>query len=128
MGGGSGESGPAWRVVAMGTIQSRGAPVERIEIMGDHQRLEIDNVVDLTWRRNPPFKVDDLDATLDTGTDSLTWKPNFTAAASEDYKGYHALLADVVPALAGEVTHAPNIHDGVRAMEWLETLRRRLSI
>jgi myo-inositol 2-dehydrogenase/D-chiro-inositol 1-dehydrogenase len=114
--------------VAMGTIQSRGAPVERIEIMGDHQRLEIDNVVDVTWRRNPPFKVDDLGATLDAGTDSLTWKPNFTAAASEDYKGYHALLADVVPALADGVTDAPDIHDGVRAMEWLETLRRRLSI
>lgn len=114
--------------VAMGTIQSRGTPVERIEIMGDHQRLEIDNVIDVTWRRNPPFKVDDLGATMDPGTDSLIWKPNFTAAASEDYKGYHALLADVVPALAGAGTSAPTIYDGVRAMEWLETMRRSLSI
>lgn len=114
--------------IAMGTIQSRGAPCERIEIMGDHQRLEIDNVTDVTWRRNPPFKVDDLGATLDAEADSLTWKPNFTAAANEDYKGYHALLADVVPALAGAATPAPTIHDGVTAMEWLETMRARLAI
>ena len=81
-----------------------------------------------TWHRNPPFKVDDLGATLDAASDTLTWKPNFTAAANEDYKGYHALLADVVPALRGEVTSAPTIHDGVAAMEWLGTMRRTLSI
>jgi myo-inositol 2-dehydrogenase/D-chiro-inositol 1-dehydrogenase len=114
--------------LAMGTIQSRGTPCERIEIMGDHQRLEVDNVIEVTWRRNPPFKVDDLSATLDEPTDTLTWKPNFTAAANEDYKGYHALLADVVPALAGDATPAPTIHDGVPAMEWLEAMRRSLSI
>ena len=114
--------------IAMGTIQSRGTPCERIEIMGDHQRLEVDNVIEVTWRRNPPFKVDDLGATLDDAGDSLTWKPNFTAAANEDYKGYHALLADVVPALGGAETPAPTIHDGVTAMEWLETMRRALAI
>ena len=114
--------------LAMGTMQSRGAPVERLEIMGDHQRLEVDNVIKVTWRRDPPFKVDDLGATLDAASDSLTWKPNFTAAANEDYKGYHALLADAVPALAGAATAAPTIHDGVSAMEWLETMRRSLSI
>lgn len=120
--------GGAIGTIAMGTIQSRGTPVERIEIMGDHQRLEVDNVIEVTWRRNPPFKVDDPGATLDAATDSLTWRPNFTAAANEDYKGYHALLADAVPALAGGTTAAPTIHDGVLAMEWLETLRRSLSI
>ena len=114
--------------IAMGTIQSRGTPCERIEIMGDHQRLEIDNVIEVTWRRNPPFKVDDLGAALDDASDSLTWKPNFTAAANEDYKGYHALLADVVPALAGAATPAPTIHDGVVAMEWLERMRGCLGI
>ncbi len=46
----------------MGTIQSRGTPVERIELMGDHQRLEIDDVIEVRWNRNPPFKVDDPDA------------------------------------------------------------------
>ncbi len=114
--------------IAMGTIQSRGAPCERIEIMGDHQRLEIDDVVEVTWRRNPPFKVGDAGATLDPATDTLSWKPNFTAAANEDFKGYHALLADVVPALAGTPPAAPTIDDGVRAMEWLEALRGRLAI
>lgn len=46
----------------MGTIQSRGTPVERIEIVGDHQRLEVDDVVEVRWSRNPLFKVNDLGA------------------------------------------------------------------
>jgi myo-inositol 2-dehydrogenase/D-chiro-inositol 1-dehydrogenase len=114
--------------IAMGTIQSRGAPVERLDIMGDHQRIEIDDVVEIRWNRNPPFKVDDLAATLDPAQDTLTWKPNFTAAANEDPKGYHALLSDVVPALAGARTAAPTIADGVRAMVWLERMRAALAI
>lgn len=114
--------------IAMGTIQSRGTPVERIELMGDHQRLEVEDVIEVRWHRNPPFKTADPAATLSDDVDSLTWKPNFTAAANEDFKGYHALLADVVPALAGETTAAPTIHDGVVAMEWLETMRRALAL
>jgi myo-inositol 2-dehydrogenase/D-chiro-inositol 1-dehydrogenase len=114
--------------IAMGTIQSRGAPVERIELMGDHQRIEIDNVIEVRWNRNPLFKVDDPGATLSDTTDSLTWKPNFTAAANEDPKGYHSLLADVVPALGGAATAAPDIRDGVIAMERLEMLRHELSL
>ncbi len=104
----------------MGTIQSRGTPVERIELMGDHQRIEVDDVIDIKWHRNPPFKIDDLGATLNDDCDTLTWKPNFTAAANEDPKGYHSLLADVVPALAGASTPAPTIAEGVIAMERLE--------
>ncbi|MBQ9353778.1 MAG: gfo/Idh/MocA family oxidoreductase, partial [Phyllobacterium sp.] len=80
------------------------------------------------WNRNPPFKVDDPHATLADDLDTLTWKPNFTAAANEDPKGYHAILADVVSALGGASTAAPTIHDGVIAMEWLEALRRELSL
>ncbi len=114
--------------IAMGTIQSRGTPVERIELMGDHQRLEVEDVIEVRWHRNPPFKTADPAASLADDVDSLTWKPNFTAAANEDFKGYHALLADVVPALAGEATPAPTIHDGVVAMERLETMRRALDI
>lgn len=114
--------------IAMGTIQSRGAPVERIELMGDHQRIEVENVVEIRWNRNPPFKVDDPGAILSDTTDSLTWKPNFTAAANEDPKGYYSLLADVVPALGGGATAAPDIRDGVIAMERLETLRRELDL
>jgi myo-inositol 2-dehydrogenase/D-chiro-inositol 1-dehydrogenase len=114
--------------VVMGTVQSRGTPVERIEVMGDHQRLEIEDVVEVRWHRNPPFKVADPAATLLDAEDTLTWKPNFTAAANEDYKGYHALLADVVPALEGREVPAPTIHDGVIAMELLEDMRRQLDI
>jgi len=114
--------------IAMGTIQSRGTPVERIELMSDHQRIEVDDVIEIKWHRNPPFKIDDLAATLKDDSDTLTWKPNFTAAANEDPKGYHSLLADVVPALAGASTPAPNIADGVIAMERLETLRRELDL
>ncbi|MCF6367323.1 Gfo/Idh/MocA family protein [Rhizobium halophilum] len=114
--------------IAMGTAQSRGAPVERIEIMGDHQRIEVDNVVEVRWNRNPPFKVDDPAAMLDDAADTLIWKPNFTAAANEDPKGYHSLLSDVVPALMGDETQAPTIKDGVVAMERLESLRGELAL
>lgn len=114
--------------IAMGTIQSRGTPVERIELMSDHQRIEVDDVIEIKWHRNPPFKIDDLAATLKDDSDTLTWKPNFTAAANEDPKGYHSLLADVVHALAGASTPAPSIADGVVAMERLETLRRELDL
>jgi myo-inositol 2-dehydrogenase/D-chiro-inositol 1-dehydrogenase len=114
--------------IAMGTIQSRGTTVERIELMSDHQRLEVDDVIEVRWNRNPPFKVDDPEATLADDVDTLTWKPNFTAAANEDPKGYYSLLADVVPALGGASTAAPTIHDGVIAMDRLETLRRELAL
>ncbi|MCJ8518826.1 myo-inositol 2-dehydrogenase/D-chiro-inositol 1-dehydrogenase [Pseudorhizobium tarimense] len=114
--------------IAMGTAQSRGAPVERIEIMGDHQRIEVDNVVEVRWNRDSRFKVDDPAATLDDAADTLMWKPNFTAAANEDPKGYHSLLSDVIPALMGDETQAPTIKDGVVAMEGLESLRVELAL
>ncbi|MFF0923970.1 Gfo/Idh/MocA family protein [Rhizobium leguminosarum] len=114
--------------IAMGTIQSRGTPVERIELMGDHQRIEVEDVIEVRWHRSPPFKIDDPAATLADDVDTLTWKPNFTAAANEDPKGYYSLLADVVPALGGAQTAAPTIADGVIAMERLETMRRELSL
>ncbi|ULJ75984.1 Gfo/Idh/MocA family protein [Rhizobium gallicum] len=114
--------------IAMGTIQSRGTPVERIELMGDHQRIEVEDVIEVRWHRNPPFKIDDPAATLLEDADTLTWKPNFTAAANEDPKGYHSLLADVIPALGGVTTAAPDIADGVIAMERLETMRRELGL
>jgi myo-inositol 2-dehydrogenase/D-chiro-inositol 1-dehydrogenase len=114
--------------IVMGTIQSRGTPVEQITLMGDHQRLEVDDVVEVRWHRNPPFKTDDPAATLADDVDTLCWRPNFTAAANEDHKGYHALLADVVPALAGQQTAAPTIHDGLIAMERLEQLRAALAL
>ncbi|MCB8822219.1 Gfo/Idh/MocA family protein [Microvirga rosea] len=114
--------------IAMGTIQSRGTPVERIELMGDHQRLEVEDVIEVRWNRNPPFKTDNLGASLDDDVDTLTWKPNFTAAANEDHKGYHALLGDGLKLFRGEASSAPTIKDGVVAMERLEKLRQLLNL
>jgi myo-inositol 2-dehydrogenase/D-chiro-inositol 1-dehydrogenase len=96
--------------------------------MGDHQRIEVDNVIEVRWNRNPPFKVDDPLAALSETSDTLTWKPNFTAAANEDPKGYYSLLADVIPALGGAETAAPTIKDGVIAMQRLEILRSELQL
>jgi myo-inositol 2-dehydrogenase/D-chiro-inositol 1-dehydrogenase len=114
--------------IVMGTVQSRGAPCERIELMGDHTRLEIDDVVQVKFHRNPPFKTDDAAATLADEVDTLTWTPNFTAAANEDHKGYLALLSDAVTTLKGGTSPAPTIADGVVAMQWLERLRTSLQL
>lgn len=108
--------------IVMGTVQSRGTPMEFVEVMGDHKRVEIENVINVTYHRDPPFKADDPAATLTDSADSLTWTPNFTAAANEDFKGYNALIADVAAALKGEASAAPTIADGVAAMENLERM------
>ncbi|MEO8121335.1 MAG: Gfo/Idh/MocA family oxidoreductase, partial [Rhodoferax sp.] len=108
--------------VLMGTIQSRGTPMERLQIMGDHRRVEVDGVIELNYFRNPPFKADDLDATLTDGLDTLSWKPNFTAAANEDFKGYNALFKAFFAALGGEATDLPTIDDGVVAMQVLAAM------
>jgi myo-inositol 2-dehydrogenase/D-chiro-inositol 1-dehydrogenase len=120
--------GGAVGTLAMGTIQSRGTPCERIEIMGDQTRLEIEDVVEVKFYRNPPFKSGDPAATLADPVDTLAWKPNFTAAANEDHKGYRALLSDAVAALQGDASPAPTIRDGVAAMEWLGRLREELQL
>ncbi len=106
----------------MGTIQSRGAPVETIQIMGDHRRIEISNVTDVTYIRDPGFKVGDAKATLADDADSLCWRPNFTVAANEDHKGYRALLQASVDAMRGAPSDAPTIDDGVQAMAALEMM------
>jgi myo-inositol 2-dehydrogenase/D-chiro-inositol 1-dehydrogenase len=72
--------------------------------------------------RNPPFKADDFGATLADGVDTLTWKPNLTAAANEDFKGYHALFKAFLATLDGQDCDAPLIDDGVRAMRVLEAM------
>ncbi|EBY7415875.1 gfo/Idh/MocA family oxidoreductase, partial [Salmonella enterica subsp. enterica serovar Alachua] len=40
----------------------------------------------------------------------------------------HSLLADVIPALMGAETPAPNIVDGVIAMERLESMRKEIGL
>lgn len=108
--------------IVMGTVQSRGTPMEEIRIMGDHARLHVDNVINVSLYRDPPFKAQDARASLSPECDTLSWTPNFTAAANEDHKGYDALLADVSGVLRGESRVVPNISDGVRAMERLERM------
>ena len=108
--------------IVMGTVQSRGTPMEYVQIMGDHHRLEVENIINVTWHRNPPFKAEDPQAVLDPACDSLTWTPNFTAAANEDHKGYHALMLDVAATMRGESDSAPTIRDGWLAMRRLERM------
>ncbi|MBK0002871.1 Gfo/Idh/MocA family protein [Erwinia sp. S38] len=108
--------------LVMGTVQSRGTPMENITVMGNHQRIEVDNVINVAWHRDPPFKAEDELARLDNASDTLCWTPNFTAAANEDHKGYHALLRDVFRGMKGESSQAPTIEDGVRAMQNLERM------
>ncbi|MEZ5670227.1 MAG: Gfo/Idh/MocA family oxidoreductase [Alphaproteobacteria bacterium] len=108
--------------MVMGTIQSRGTPMEFVQVMGDHRRVEIDNVINVAYYRDPPFKADRADATLDPAADTLSWTPNFTAAANEDHKGYSALIAAAVAAMKGEPSDAPTIADGVAAMANLERM------
>ncbi|MGI9499097.1 MAG: Gfo/Idh/MocA family oxidoreductase, partial [Geminicoccaceae bacterium] len=112
--------------LVMGTVQSRGGPVETIQIMGDHQRIEISNVTDVNYVRDPAFKAEDAGATLDDAADSLCWTPNFTVAANEDHKGYRALLQASLDAMRGRPSEAPTIDDGVRAMATLATMTAAL--
>ncbi|MGI9507529.1 MAG: Gfo/Idh/MocA family protein [Geminicoccaceae bacterium] len=112
--------------LVMGTIQSRGAPVEFIQIMGDHRKIEIRNVADVSYTRDPAFKVADRDARLDDGADTLSWTPNLTVAAHEDHKGYRALLQASLDAMRGRTSSAPTIDDAVRAMTALDRMAETL--
>ncbi len=119
------ESGKVGTVV-MGTVQSRGTPMEEVRIMGDHSRLHIDNVINVSLYRDPPLKAEQPGAILDQGCDTLSWTPNFTIAENEDHKGYAALLAEVAAALRGEKRAPPTIYDGVQAMKRLEVMTKQI--
>jgi myo-inositol 2-dehydrogenase / D-chiro-inositol 1-dehydrogenase len=113
--------------IVMGTNQSRGTPMEWWQVMGDHQRVEIRNVHEVRYYRDPPFKANVPDATLDPQQDTLIWEPNLTAAANEDHKGYFALLSAFLAAVRGEPNDAPTIVDGVVAMRVLEAMVRSMA-
>lgn len=123
---GYGFASGALATVVMGTHQSRGTPMEWWQVMGDHKRVEVRNVHEVRYYRSPPFKADDPAATLDPGQDALVWEPNQTAAANEDHKGYHALLAAFLRRVRGEASDAPSIADGARAMRVLEAVVRSM--
>ena len=120
------ESG-ALGTLVMGTTQSRGAPVEFIQIMGDHRKVEIENVTDVSLTRDPAFKVDAPDAGLDNDADTLCWTPNMTVAANEDHKGYRALLQASLDAMREKrPSTAPTIDDAVLAMSALDRMAKAL--
>ncbi|MGI9421234.1 MAG: Gfo/Idh/MocA family protein [Geminicoccaceae bacterium] len=119
------ESG-ALGALVMGTIQSRGAPVEFIQIMGDHRKIEIRNVTDVSYSRDPAFKFDDPNAALDHDADTLSWTPNMTVAANEDHKGYRTLLEASLDAMRGRPSSAPTIGDAARAMTALDRMAAAL--
>lgn len=123
---GYGFASGALATVVMGTHQSRGTPMEWWQVMGDHKRVEMRNVHEVRYYRAPGFKAADPTATLDPSQDTLIWEPNLTAAANEDHKGYHALLAAFVRRVQGEPSDAPDITDGVRAMRVLEAMTRSM--
>jgi myo-inositol 2-dehydrogenase / D-chiro-inositol 1-dehydrogenase len=123
---GFGFASGALATVVMGTHQSRGTPMEWWQVMGDHKRVEMRNVHEVRYYRAPAFKAADPAATLDPAQDTLSWEPNFTAAANEDHKGYHALLAAFLRRVRGETSDAPDIADGVRAMRVLEAMMRSM--
>lgn len=106
--------------LVVGTHQSRGTPMEWWQVMADHRRVEVRNVHEVRYYRNPPFKASRPEASLVDGEDTLVWEPNLTAAANEDHKGYHGLLADFVAAARGQPVQAPDLRDGARAMALLE--------
>jgi myo-inositol 2-dehydrogenase/D-chiro-inositol 1-dehydrogenase len=107
--------------LVMGTHQSRGAPVEWWQLLGDHQRVEVRNVNEVRFVCDPPFKAERPDATLEDGVDTLLWEPNLIAALDEDHKGYRALLATFLAAVRGEAVAVATAEDGARAMTLLET-------
>ena len=106
--------------LVMGTHQPRGTPMEWWQVMGDHRRVEVRNLHEVRYFRSPPFKVSRDDATLADGQDTLVWEPNFTVAANEDHKGYHAILGDFVRAARGEKLNLPDAAAGARALGLLE--------
>ena len=112
--------------LVMGTMQSRGAPVELIQIMSDHRKLEIRNVTEVSYTRDPAFKVNDPDAMFDKDADTLCWKPNMTVAANEDHKGYRALLEASLDGMRGRPSPAPTIDDALAAMTALDCMATAL--
>lgn len=108
--------------LVVGTHQSRGTPMEWWQVMADHTRVEVRNVHEVRYFRNPPFKVSDPAATLENGVDTLVWEPNFTVAANEDHKGYHSLIGDFLKAARGEKVDVPDAAAGVRAMRLLDKM------
>jgi myo-inositol 2-dehydrogenase/D-chiro-inositol 1-dehydrogenase len=117
----------ALATVVMGTHQSRGTPMEWWQVMGDHKRVEVRNVHEVRYYRAPGFKASDPAATLEPAQDTLVWEPNQTAAANEDHKGYHALLAAFLARVRGEPSDAPDIGEGVQAMRVLEAMVRSIA-
>jgi len=109
--------------LAMGTIQARTTPMEFVQVMGERTRIEVSNIENVAWYRDPGFKTGDPAASLEGDGETRIWQPNLTAAMNEDPKGYAALLKAFHDRVQGDAPpDLPEIADGVRAMRHLETL------
>ena len=106
----------------MGTIQSRGNPVEWLQIMSEGHRVEVDNVHRLIYYRPNGQKWPLGEAALDPAGDALTWEPNFTAAINQDHKGYANELMHFVDSVLADEDPQPGPGDSLSAMMLLEAI------
>jgi myo-inositol 2-dehydrogenase/D-chiro-inositol 1-dehydrogenase len=95
-----------------------------MQIMGDHWRIEVENVHKVRYYRDPVLKGEHPDAVLDNTSDSLVWEPNFTAAEPEDIKGYHLMFGDFFALLDGKPSRIARAEDGAAAMRVLDAISR----
>lgn len=106
----------------MGTNQSRGNPVEWIQVMSDGHRLVVDNVTRITHFRPTEQKWPLEAAVLNPETDAITWEPNLTVAMNQDHKGYaNELIYFVNTILEGQAPE-PGPKQSIRALRLLEAI------
>ncbi|MEM5499969.1 Gfo/Idh/MocA family oxidoreductase [Ahrensia kielensis] len=104
----------------LGNHHSRGVPTETWQVQADHRKIEVRNIHEVRYSRNPPLKATLPEAAMVEGEDTLIWEPNLMVAAAEDHKGYLAMLNDFVGQVQGTTTQGPTLADGARAMHLLE--------
>ena len=106
----------------MGTIQSRGNPVEWLQIMSDGHRVEVNNVNRITYYRPNDQKWPYTAANLDFNSDALTWEPNLTVAINQDHKGYANELMHFVECVLTDQAPRPGPLESVKAMRLLKAI------
>lgn len=106
----------------MGTNQSRGNPVEWIQVMSDGHRVVVDNVTRITHYRPTEQKWPLEAAVLDSQTDAITWEPNLTVAINQDHKGYANELIHFVDAILKGQAPQPGPEQSIKALRLLEAI------
>jgi myo-inositol 2-dehydrogenase/D-chiro-inositol 1-dehydrogenase len=106
----------------MGTIQSRGNPVEWIQVMSDGHRVVVDNVTRITHYRPNEQKWPHDAAILNHRSDAVTWEPNLTVAHNQDHKGYANELLHFVDSILNGDAPEPGAQQGAEALRVLEAI------